>query len=139
MTCGHCSADYHPDTKMLYLGGDASAQLWKVHYEQCPRCHKLNIRLVSLLPNPQAPQQMAHQKSSRTVYPKEGTSRKAARAVVPRPLQEDYNEACLVFGRQRESQRRTQVRGQLVRSDGFANLLVEILRLHLCLVAKNVL
>jgi len=95
MQCGHCSADYHPSTSTQILGVDGSNQLWQVQCELCPRCRKFNIRLVS--GSQTSPGSIMHPLYSRTVYPKQGTSRKPAPTVVPPPLQEDYNEACLVL------------------------------------------
>jgi hypothetical protein len=40
---------------------------------------------------------MAQQLGTHVVYPKGGTSRNPVPSVVPKPLQEDYNEACLVL------------------------------------------
>jgi hypothetical protein len=97
MRCGHCFADYHPATTRLPIGRDAAAKLWQLEYETSPRCEKFNIRLVWGLPHATAPSAMAQQVGSRVIHPKEGTSRSPAPAVVPKPLQEDFNEACLVL------------------------------------------
>jgi Domain of unknown function (DUF4145) len=97
MQCGHCSADYHPATTTHPLGRDAAEQLWQLEYEKCPRCQKFNMRLVWGFPHPQASNQVGQVKGTRVIHPKEGSARKPASPVVPKPLQEDYNEACLVI------------------------------------------
>jgi Domain of unknown function (DUF4145) len=98
MQCGHCGTDYHPNTGSHYIGNDANFQVWLIQFEKCPRCQKLNIRLTAGTQHPQAPQQILSVQLTRTVYPKQGTSRASAPLVVPKQLQEDYNEACLVLG-----------------------------------------
>jgi len=97
MQCGHCSADYHPQTNMHPIGADAGGSAWRLEYEKCPRCQKFNMRLVWGISHPQSPNNVLHVSGTRAIYPKEGTARKPAPSVVPNPLQEDYNEACLVI------------------------------------------
>jgi len=72
MQCGHCSADYHPQTAIRQLGQDADL-FWQVEYEPCPRCQRLNIRLVG--GRTEATGLKAHKLT--VVYPK-GASRKPA-------------------------------------------------------------
>lgn len=97
MQCGHCSADYHPNTGTHTLGQDAQGFLWQIQYEVCPRCRNFNVRIVSGSVHPQIPNTILQQRSCRAVHPKQGTSRSPAPTVVPPALREDYNEACLVL------------------------------------------
>jgi hypothetical protein len=97
MRCGHCGTDYHPQTSTYPLGGDAAEQLWQIEYETCPRCGKFNIRLVWGYPHPQAPNVMYSVKGSRVIQPKGGMPREPAPREVPKPLQDIYNEACVVL------------------------------------------
>jgi hypothetical protein len=97
MHCGHCSADYHPETSKRTIGKDAD-WVWEAQWESCPRCGKFNIRLANGPATPDNPNQMLFVHGSRTVYPRDGVSRKGAAAAVPPGLAEDYNQACLVLG-----------------------------------------
>jgi hypothetical protein len=97
MQCGHCGADYHPQTTVFPLGGDASEGIWQIERETCPRCRKFNIRLAWGYPHPNAADTMYQVKGSRVIQPKGGIMRKPAPADVPKLLQGDYNEACLVL------------------------------------------
>lgn len=97
MQCGHCSADYHPQTSKFVIGKDAE-WLWQILWERCPRCDKFNIRLVNGEPNPVDNSLMSHNvHGSRVVHPKGGLSRQPAAPEVPKEIAEDYNEACLVL------------------------------------------
>ncbi len=96
MQCGHCSADYHPQTNSHTLGVDPDG-IWLVEWERCPRCQKFNMRLVSGPENPGAKGQMIYRQQTRPFHPKGGASRKPAPADVPKGLADDYNEACLVL------------------------------------------
>lgn len=95
--CGHCGADYHPETKEYPLGGDAEERLWRILLETCPRCRKFNLRLEWGLPHQQAPHAMSHVKGARVIHPRAGMIRKRAPVDVPKPIAEDYNEACEVL------------------------------------------
>lgn len=95
--CGHCSADYHPQTGAQHLGRDAKGYVWVIEWETCPRCRNFNIRLVHGHCHPNNPGQLGQVLGAKTVYPKQGTSRKPAPTEVPALLAEDYNEACLVL------------------------------------------
>jgi len=97
MQCGHCGADYHPQTTEYPFGRDADQQLWQIEVETCPRCRKFNMRLVWGYPNPNAPAVMYRVTGSRVIHPKGGVTRKPAAPDVPKALQDDYNEACLVL------------------------------------------
>lgn len=97
MQCGHCPAEYHPQTTVYPLGRDAAEQLWQIEVETCPRCQKFNMRLSWGYANPQAPHAMYAVKGSRVINPKGGITRKPAPPIVPKPLQDEYNEACLVL------------------------------------------
>ena len=94
--CGHCSADYHPQTKALVAGRDEDS-FWQIEVEKCPRCRKFNMRLVNGSAHPSDPSKMLQVHYARPFYPKEGSSRKPAPVDVPKGLAEDYNEACLVL------------------------------------------
>lgn len=96
MQCGHCSADYHPNTTTTTIGTDADG-LWQVQCETCPRCLRFNIRLLNGHAHPQSANLMYGVKSTRVVHPKGGLTRKPAPADVPKAIRDDYNEACLVF------------------------------------------
>jgi hypothetical protein len=96
MQCGHCAADYHPQTASSNIGIDADG-LWLVLYETCPRCQRLNIRLLNGPPQSQDKTKMVHLVSSRVIHPNGGVSRKRAPSDVPKSVREDYNEACLVL------------------------------------------
>jgi len=96
MQCGHCHADYHPQTSEHVLGSD-NEYLWQVLWETCPRCGGLNIRLAYGYPHPSVPGRMFTLISARPVHPKGGISRKPAAPEVPKSIREDYNEACFVL------------------------------------------
>lgn len=96
MQCGHCSADYHPETKTLIVGKDRDA-FWQIDFETCPRCERFNMRLVRGFSLPDVPNVMFQAHGHSVVYPKGGILRQPAPADVPRGLAEDYNEACLVL------------------------------------------
>jgi uncharacterized protein DUF4145 len=97
MQCGHCRADYHPQTTNYALGGDASEQLWQIEYEKCPRCENLNIRLSWGYPHPHSANVMYSMKGWRVIHPKGGMTRKPAPTDVPNPIRDDYNDACRVL------------------------------------------
>jgi len=97
MQCGHCSADYHPQTQSYTIGPEGNGQVWMFEWEKCPRCLQFNARIVWGTAHPGNPNAMGHPKGSRVVHPKGGTTRRPTPAVVPQPLREDYNEACLVL------------------------------------------
>lgn len=96
MICGHCSADYHPQTVITTIGNDAEG-LWQLSYESCPRCYKLNIRLLNGTPLTADRTKMLNLRSHRVIHPKGGISRKPAPTDVPEAIRQDYDEACLVF------------------------------------------
>ena len=96
MQCGHCSADYHPDTKVQHVGIDPDG-VWLIESEKCPRCGRINMRLVSGPENPSKQGYMLYVQKTRPFHPKEGASRKPAPPEVPKGLGEDYNEACVVL------------------------------------------
>lgn len=70
---------------------------WRVAFEPCPGCNKLNIRLENGDSHPQNPNILSFVRGSRVVYPKGGMLRKPAPADVPKGLAEPYNQACLVL------------------------------------------
>lgn len=96
MHCGHCGADYHPQTQTAIIGNDSDG-LWHLSYEHCPRCRKFNMRLLKGHPNPQNELAMYEVISERVIHPKGGVLRKSAPSDVPKSMREDYNEACLVL------------------------------------------
>ena len=96
MQCGHCSADYHPQTMTHLIGKDAE-WVWLIRWELCPRCKKFNIRLVDGYSHPGDPNKMIQEHGSRVIHPKGGLSRIPTAPEVPKGLAEDYNEACLVL------------------------------------------
>ncbi|MGD1215392.1 MAG: DUF4145 domain-containing protein [Terriglobales bacterium] len=75
----------------------APDQCWRLAFETCPRCNKLNIRLENGDRHPQNQNILLNVRGSRVVHPKGGMLRKPAPADVPKGLAEDYNEACLVL------------------------------------------
>jgi hypothetical protein len=97
MQCGHCSTDYHPQTSTVVIGNEGNGQLFHMLYEICPRCRKFNVRLSWGHRHQLDPNTMSQVLGTLVVYPKGGTSRKRAPQVVPAPLREDYDEACLVL------------------------------------------
>lgn len=97
MQCGHCSADYHPATATQQLGLDENQCLWQLAWEKCPRCKRFNVRVEVGRPDPRNNNVIGQCLDSRTVYPNVIPKRKPAPPVVPKSLQEDYNEACLVL------------------------------------------
>jgi hypothetical protein len=93
LQCGHCSADYHPQTATSMIGQDAHA-FWLVEYETCPRCRGFNIRLAKGIRHANGAFQAS---ATYVVHPRGGVSRKPVPPEVPQKLTEDYNEACLVL------------------------------------------
>jgi hypothetical protein len=79
------------------LGSDAEANLWQIVLETCPRCRKFNIRLQWGQSRAQAWNIMVHVAGERVIHPKGGMNRRPASIDVPRPIAEDYNEACQVL------------------------------------------
>ena len=66
MQCGHCPADYHPQTQTAVIGNDADG-VWYLNYELCPRCKKFNMRLVNGSEHPQNAKLMGGVRSERVI------------------------------------------------------------------------
>ena len=101
MKCPHCLVEFHPQMGFEYIGKDAEDD-WAIEYALCPSedCGKLILFLIGgtkLDARGRGGRIIIHPVKSKTLVRPKGISRIPIPPEVPKPLANDYREACLVL------------------------------------------